>query len=197
MPALEEHAMNKKTLDIGMSWLALIAVLSLGAGCPVAIDVTVPLDDTDFEASDWTVETHSKNEEPNFEEVFDDTQVKRLDIVVTSERWQTMLDDMTNLYGPFGVISGPGGELIDTDDPVFVPAEVFYNGIEWYRVGIRFKGNSSLQSSWERGILKLSFKLDFDEFEGDYPRSTTSASTDSRSLALRIITMTNPSYERR
>ncbi|MCP4693080.1 MAG: spore coat protein, partial [Desulfobacterales bacterium] len=33
-----------------------------------------------------------------------------------------------------------------------------------------FKGNSTLKSSWERGILKLSFKLDFDEFEDDYPQ---------------------------
>ena len=47
---------------------------------------------------------------------------------------------------------------------------MFYNGIEWYRVGVRFKGNSSLQSSWQNGILKLSFKLDFDEFEDDYPQ---------------------------
>ena len=60
---------------------------------------------------------------------------------------------------------------LDTDDdPIFVPAEVFYDGIEWYRVGVRFKGNSSLQSSWQSGILKLSFKLDFDEFEDDYPQ---------------------------
>jgi spore coat protein H len=36
----------------------------------------------------------------------------------------------------------------DTDeDPVLVPAEVFYNGTEWYRVGICLKGNSSLQTS--------------------------------------------------
>jgi spore coat protein CotH len=37
-------------------------------------------------------------------------------------------------------------------------------------VGIRFKGNSSLQTSWQQGILKLAFKLDFDEFEDDYPQ---------------------------
>lgn len=125
--------------------------------------------DADFEATDWTEETHSKNADPNFDEVFDDAAVKRLDFVITEERWQSMLDDMTDLYGEFGSSSSPGG-LTDADDPIFVPAEVFYNGKEWYRVGIRFKGNSSLQSSWEQGILKLSFKLDFDEFEDDYPQ---------------------------
>ena len=127
------------------------------------------MNDADFEATDWTDETHSKNVDPNFAEVFDDTMVKRFDIVVTEDRWQSMLDNMTELYGEFGQTSGGG--LLDVDeDPIFVPADIYYNGIEWYRVGIRFKGNSSLQSPWQQGILKLPFKLDFDEFENDYPQ---------------------------
>lgn len=133
-------------------------------------DVTETVADADFEATDWTEATHSKSADPDFEEVFDDTLVKRLDFVVTEERWQSMLDNMTELYGEFGQRTGGGG-LVDTDeDPIFVPAEVFYNGTQWYRVGIRFKGNSSLQGSWQAGILKLPFKLDFDEFEDDYPQ---------------------------
>jgi len=129
------------------------------------------VDDTDFEPTDWTTATHSKDADPNFEEVFEDNAVKRLDVVITDDRWQSMLDDMTSLYGTFNAGGGPGGGQAETDeDPIFVPAEVFYNGKEWYRVGVRFKGNSSLQSSWQNGILKLSFKLDFDEFEDDYPQ---------------------------
>ncbi len=125
--------------------------------------------DADFDPVDWTETTHSKSADPNFDEVFDDTVVKRFDFVITEDRWQLMLDDMTDKYGPFGVGSaGPG--LIEADDPIFVPADVYYNGTQWYRVGIRFKGNSSLQGSWQRGILKLSFKMDFDEFEDDYPQ---------------------------
>lgn len=127
-------------------------------------------DVTDFEATDWTDATHSKNVDPNFTEVFEDNAVKRIDIVITEARWQSMLDDMTATYGNFGS-GGSGAGLVDTDeDPIFVPSEVFYNGIEWYRVGVRFKGNSSLQTSWQNGILKLSLKLDFDEFEDDYPQ---------------------------
>lgn len=105
--------------------------------------------DTDFEAADWTDDTHSKSADPNFEEVFEDEAVKRLDIVITEERWQSMLDDMTSLYGAFGGSGGPGGGpggggLADVDeDPIFVPADVMYNGKEWYRAGVRFKGNSS------------------------------------------------------
>ncbi|MCK0133627.1 CotH kinase family protein [Arenibacter sp. S6351L] len=128
--------------------------------------------DADFEAVDWTDDTHSKSADPNFDEVFEDEAVKRMDIVITEERWQSMLADMTSLYGAFGGSGGPGGGgLVEVDeDPIFVPGEVLYNGKEWYRVGVRFKGNSSLQSSWSSGILKLSFKLDFDEFEDQYPQ---------------------------
>lgn len=128
-------------------------------------------DDADFTATDWTTETHTKDVDPNIDEVFEDNTVKRLDFVITAERWQTMLDDMTATYGAFGSGSGGGGGLLETDeDPVFVPGEVFYEGKQWYRVGLRFKGNSSLQSTWRSGNLKLSFKMDFDEFEDDYPQ---------------------------
>jgi len=134
-------------------------------------EVIGEVDDTDFEATDWTTETHSKDADPNFDEIFEDNAVKRLDIVITEARWQNMLDNMTETYGTFGSGGGQGGGLTDTDEnPIFVPAEVFYNGMQWYRVGVRFKGNSSLQTSWQNGILKLSFKLDFDEFEDDYPQ---------------------------
>ena len=138
---------------------------------------TVFIDDADFEATDWTTTTHSKSADPDFEEVFDNSQVKRFDISITSERWQLMLDDMTDLYGEFGGSNqgppggGPGGSGDFSDEnPIFVPADVYYNDTQWYRVGVRFKGNSSLMSSWLSGILKLSLKLDFDEFEDDYPQ---------------------------
>jgi len=37
-------------------------------------------------------------------------------------------------------------------------------------VGVRFKGNSTIRFSWNRGIWKIPLKLDFDEFEDDYPQ---------------------------
>jgi len=131
-------------------------------------DETSVVDDADFEPTDWTTETHSNDVDPNFDEVYEDNTVKRMDLVISADDWQSMLDDLTATYGTFGAGGGP---LIDTDeDPIWVPASVFYNDIEWYKVGVRFKGNSSLQNSWQSGILKLPFKLDFDEFEDDYPQ---------------------------
>ncbi len=130
----------------------------------------VVIADADFEATDWTEETHGNDVAPNFEEVFDNTEVKRLDLVVSEENWQLMLDDMTATYGEFGQRSRGRGLLDTAEDPIWAPADVFYNGTQWYQVGLRFKGNSSLTSPWQQGNLKLPFKLDFDEFEDEYPQ---------------------------
>lgn len=141
-------------------------------------DDTTTVEDADFVAADWTTDTHSNDADPNFDEVFDNTTVKRFDFVISEENWQLMLDDMTDLYGDFGSSgTGPGGQggpgggvTFSDEDPIFVPASVFYNGKEWYKVGLRFKGNSSLAGAWGSGILKLAFKMDFDEYEDDYPQ---------------------------
>jgi spore coat protein H len=131
-------------------------------------------DDTTFKTSDWTDQTHSKSGTNDYTKIFNDNEVQRIDIVITENRWARMLADMTSKYGTFGASSdgpvGGGPGLTNTENPIFVPAEVFYEGKEWYRVGVRFKGNSSLQSTWKSGNLKLSFKLDFDEFENEYPQ---------------------------
>lgn len=187
------HSLSSNTLNKSLKEFALITTISLafvisGCGSDSSLDaveetitetvtettsgetVVEEITDTDFEATDWTDVTHSKSADPDFDEVFDNNEVKRFDFVVTPERWQAMLDNMTELYGEFGQRSSTPG-LSDIDEnPDFVPSDVYYNGKQWYRVGIRFKGNSSLQTSWEQGILKLSFKMDFDEFEDDYPQ---------------------------
>lgn len=164
----------KQKIQVSTLFLFVGMLLTIGCstkyddqGDDVVIDVNTE-DDADFVATDWTTATHSNEAEADLDEIFDDTTVKRLDIVITEDRWDTMLDDMTNLYGTFG--SGRGTFSDDDPDPVFVPASVFYEGIEWYRVGVRFKGNSSLAGTWADGNYKLSFKLDFDEFEDDYPQ---------------------------
>lgn len=151
------------------SLITLIGAILIISSCSKDADEVV-LTDNEFEATDWTTETHSNDADPNFYEVFDDDAVKRLDIVISEENWQVMLDNMTDLYGTFGSSRGGGGLTFSDEDPVFVPAEVYYKGLQWYKVGVRFKGNSSLQTTWGQGIMKLSFKLDFDEFEDDYPQ---------------------------
>ncbi|MCP4154833.1 MAG: spore coat protein [bacterium] len=127
---------------------------------------------------DWTEATHGDATPPNYGVVFGEDEVKRIDIAIEAEDWQEMLDDMTVKYGSFGSGDlvpgggGPGGggpgNFVD-ENPIFVPCQFFFEGKEWYYVGVRFKGNSSLKHSWSQGIWKQALKFDFDEFEEEYP----------------------------
>jgi hypothetical protein len=64
---------------------------------------------------------------------------------------------------------GPGGGDLTPENPMWVPATIEFEGQTWTHVGVRFKGNSSLTSGWRSGSPKLPLKLDFDEFEDEYP----------------------------
>ena len=141
--------------------------LFLLSGC--SEETSVNSSQTSLDVADWTEATHGSSGDPDYEELFSDGVVRRIDIVIDPTDWQAMLDDMTARYGNFGS-RGPGGGLLDSDEnPIWVPCSFFYNDIQWYQVGVRFKGNSSLRTTWQQGIGKLSLKLDFDEFEDQYP----------------------------
>lgn len=72
---------------------------------------------------------------------------------------------------PPGVGPGPLGDgpEMPSENPMWVPATIEFNGLTWTNVGVRYKGNSSLRSGWDSGSLKLPLKLDFDQFEDDHP----------------------------
>jgi len=80
-------------------------------------------------------------------------------------------EDMQPPEGDFANRPEGGGFNMDFSDenPVWVTATIEFEGTTWEHVGIRFKGNSSLRSAWSSGNLKIPFKLDFDQFEDDYP----------------------------
>ena len=63
---------------------------------------------------------------------------------------------------------GPRGGL-DFGDTSYVESTISFNGETWEHVGFRYSGNSTLQNSWRSGTKKISFRLDFDEFEDDFP----------------------------
>ena len=79
--------------------MALLMFLAFFTACgnddttPTSTDdgTILIIDDTDFQATDWTTVTHSKDADPDFDEVFEDNTVKRIDFVITAERWQIML----------------------------------------------------------------------------------------------------------
>lgn len=70
--------------------------------------------------------------------------------------------------GGAGAMGARGLDMI-SENPMWVPATITYEGQTWTHVGVRYKGNSTLLSAWNAGSLKLPFKFDFDEFEDDYP----------------------------
>ncbi|MBC8345167.1 MAG: CotH kinase family protein [Candidatus Marinimicrobia bacterium] len=128
------------------------------------------IEDPNFDTPDWTTATHGKSADPNYDVVFPSNKVNRMDIVISEKNWQKMLDDMTDKYGPFGSGNmGPDGKFVD-ENPIWVPCDFYFEDKQWYKVGVRFKGNSTIKFAWSRGKWKIPLKLDFDEFEDEYPQ---------------------------
>lgn len=133
--------------------------------------------------ADWSASTHGSIISPNYSEVFNSNEVHRIDIKIDSEYWEIMTGNLDDLYGGSSSSAKPpippsgggaptntmGGE---TGNPVYVPCSIFWNDIEWYYVGVRYKGNSSLSSAYSSGINKLPLRLEFDHFDDDYPQIT-------------------------
>ena len=121
---------------------------------------------------DWSVTTHSSMASPDYEVVFPQDKVNRFDITISADDWATMQSDLDDLYGgSSGGGPGMGGTTFSDETPVYVPCNIEFNGLNWYYVGIRYKGNSSL-SAYSSGVNKLPFRLEFDQFEEDYPEIT-------------------------
>jgi spore coat protein H len=126
----------------------------------------------------WDKYTHGDSTDPDYAVIFPQDKVNTINITISPQNWQAMLDNMTELYGKFGSrsngrgLGGPGNGMpgmFAGENPKWVTANIQFENQTWNNVGIRFKGNSSLASSWSGGSYKLGFKLDFDEFEDAYP----------------------------
>lgn len=114
---------------------------------------------------DWTEKTHSNNVEPDYTMVFPQDKIVQLHLKIEAEDWTTMQSNLEEIKSSSG---GAPGQF-SNESPAWIPCSVIFNNTEWYQVGIRYKGNSSLFSV---NGNKYSFKLDFDEFETDYPEIT-------------------------
>lgn len=113
----------------------------------------------------WAADTHGKLGTAavvaNLPRVFAAQRLQRLDLVINNVNWQLMQRNLASLRS----------RLVDTaisalPDPVAVPCSVFHQGVEWYQVGVRFKGNTSLYGA---NSNKLPLKLKFNQFEDAYP----------------------------
>jgi spore coat protein CotH len=162
------YKMNLRNLKI-LIILLIVAFLVFG-GCENFLVSTYDTDSTydadeDIETG-WTEASHGKSAEADYELIFDDTLVHRIDITISSAYYEEMEEDMESMYGSFD--SGMGTTTFSDETPMWAPVTVSYNDKAWTYVGMRYKGNSSLSRAWMSGIHKLPFRLDFDKFEDFY-----------------------------
>ncbi|HCZ34767.1 MAG TPA: spore coat protein CotH [Cytophagales bacterium] len=146
-------------------WLLLLV---LGISCEEPTEQLII--DEDVNPIDWTDLTHGNKVDPDYDAIFPQNRVNTLEIILGSANWQGIKTNMKDLFGyDFGSLSAPSNG-IPASEPQYVPVSVKFNGKEWYKVGFRLKGNSTLGSSWRNGIYKLPFRLNFDRFEDAYPQ---------------------------
>ncbi len=115
----------------------------------------------------WGIESHCKGQPPAYDRVFDDSRVHRIDLRIDAETHAAAMADLTDILGEPGRGGRPGAFSDQT--PMWFEAEVTYDGLTWTHVGMRYKGNSSLQAVWSSGGKKLSFRFNFDKFEDAHP----------------------------
>ena len=143
---------------------------------------TLTFGDTTVATPDWTAETHGKLKTAaittNLTKVFDTSQVQRLDITVDAKNWAVMQSNLATLKAQLGNSTN----FAMQDDPIYVPCDIQYGGKQWYRVGLRFKGNSSLYGA---NSGKLPLKLKFNEFEGIYSAITGQRFYGFKSMSLK------------
>ena len=156
---------------------ALVLLLLTGCYKEMPVPGTEWLD-----TPDWTETTHGAGNAPDYDRVFPAEQVQRLDIIIDKEDWQSMWDQMTGIFGEFG-----RGRMVGEDhgDADYIACDLFFEGRQWYKVGIRTKGNSSIKSVWAEGRKKFPFKLDFDQFEDQYPSIRNQRFYGFRQLSLK------------
>jgi spore coat protein H len=118
---------------------------------------------------DWSASTHGYGATPNYGVVFNQNEVLRLDFVIDPEYWEAMQNDVAAIYANTGGGGGGfGGGLVD-ETPIYIPAQMFFNGKQWYDIGLRYKGNSSLQTAYLNGSGKLPLRIEMDHFANENP----------------------------
>lgn len=129
-------------------------------------------------SSDWAYDSHDKGASANYSLLFPQDKIQKMEVIVSAENWKLMTDEMTAEFGsrrmmselfankPMAVQAGLG----DDGTPMYVESTVKFGGRSWNHVGLRFKGHSTLSGSWSWGTNKMSYRLNFDKFEDEYPQ---------------------------
>src|SRR5688572_7857048 len=163
--------------------------LLAGLGCTVwfALATVTFLDAQTTRPAGWNESTHGRQTAPDYGRLFAMDKVHELNITIAPEHFGQMKADLeTVVRVPFAPFSSPGRRdsvgpgrgggrpgggppSLTTRDPMYVPVTVGHDGRVWTRVGMRFKGNSSLMATHMSGNGKIPFRLDFDRYETEFP----------------------------
>ncbi|MDC7227710.1 MAG: CotH kinase family protein [Spirochaetales bacterium] len=139
------------------------------SGCENFLISTYDIDDsvadTDYV---WSSDSHGEDADADYDLIFDDTVVHRIDITIPNSYYEEMEEEMEDIYGEFG---SNGNTAISNETPTFVPVTISYEDNSWIYVGMRYKGNSSLSNAWVSGVHKLPFRLNFEAFKDLYPET--------------------------
>lgn len=151
----------------------------------------------ELDLTGWNTYTHGAGP-ANYTELFDNDKVHRIDLETSSKEWNRLIKETTRSYGKFGgggniggydfgdemqdttnmadttdtdfgeFDEGGGEELIGEADLPYIPFSLYLNGTKWFKVGVKFKGNSTMEDGWNQGSLKLPLRMLFDKFNDVY-----------------------------
>lgn len=139
--------------------VAAIAIVATFYGCKKVI--FVPDEENETTTTTAGRATHDNGYPADYEIVFDNSKVHRIDIVLSADEWSDMQADLATKTQGGG---GPGGTF-SSENPAYFAADIYCNDLVWKDVGVRYKGNSSLRAN----SGKLPLRFDFDKFEEDNP----------------------------
>jgi hypothetical protein len=112
---------------------------------------------------EWTLESHCPGVAPNYSRVFDPHLVHRIDVGIAAEDFAKMQLDLKKIQAQ------ASGDLDGIPTPLWVSVTVTFDNRVWTKVGMRWKGHASLTGAMSANIDKLSFVLDFDKQENNFP----------------------------
>lgn len=142
-------------------WLITIAFLLQACGNDDLIqneDISSVSSDSLEYNPDWTFISHG-NANQNYEVVFPQDAVNKIEIVLTAAQWNQIKTNMKSLFGyDFGSNTRGGGGFPE-EETDYTDVLMKFNGKSWKNVGFRLKGNSSLAQAWGEGNYKLPFFL--------------------------------------
>lgn len=128
----------------------------------------------------WVDSSHSNGFKPDTTDAFMDDTLRKITFKFPKADWDKMMKAMADSCGAFGKSGGfMGGtskncqdgqyDLIENTALIWVKADLLTDGQVWKNVGIRLKGNASLQSSWAAGRYSLPFRIATDTWEDSFP----------------------------